>query len=182
MTLKVDDVALDNPLAENVNVWLTLTSPAKVAAVNVATPDDVFALVVPPIVPVDDVTVTTVAGCDVTAFPPASTTVTAGEPATTPPDTLVLGWADTFNADAAPSVIVILLLVAVGYPDAAKVNVYEPVGPLIFRSVNVAMPLPFVVAVRVPASAGVFCRPDADGDVPSAAVTTTPAGAGLPAV
>ena len=113
--LKFDDVTEPKPEAVNVNVWFVgAIKPVNVAAVNTATPDDVFAVVVPPIVPVDDDTVTAVAGCVVTALPPASPTVTAGEPATTPPDTLVDGCVDTFNADAAPTVNVKLLLVAVG--------------------------------------------------------------------
>lgn len=51
---------------------------------------------------------------------------------------------------------------------------------MIFRSVNVATPLPFVVAVNVPAKSGEICRPDAEGDVANAAVTTTPAAAAPP--
>lgn len=39
-----------------------LTKPARVAAVNVATPDEVFTDVVPPMVPVPDDTVTAEAG------------------------------------------------------------------------------------------------------------------------
>lgn len=98
------------------------TSPASVTAANVATPDDVVALAVPPTVPVDDETVTDEAGCDVTALPPASTTVTAGEPVTTPPDDPPVGCVDTFNADAAPTVKVRLLLVTVGNPVAENDN------------------------------------------------------------
>lgn len=60
-------------------------------------------------------------------------------------------------------------------------SVYEPVGPLIAKLLNVATPLAFVTAVSVPARAGVFCVPDGVGDVPSAAVTVTPASA-TPAV
>ena len=51
---------------------------------------------------------------------------------------------------------------------------------MIFRSLNVATPPLTVVAVTVPASAGVFCSPDGVGDVASAAVTVTPAGAAVP--
>lgn len=113
--LKFDDVTDPRPAAVKVRLWVVGdTKPTSVVAVNVATPDDEFAVVVPPIVPVDDVTVTAVAGCDVTAFPPTSTTVTAGEPAITPPDTLVVGCVDTFNAEAAPTVNVKLELLAVG--------------------------------------------------------------------
>lgn len=46
---------------------------------------------------------------------------------------------------------------------------------MITKLLNVATPLAFVTAVNVPASAGEFCVPDGDGDVPSAAVTVTPA-------
>lgn len=121
--LNVDDVTPVKPADANVNVWLVLTRPARVAAENVATPDAVFTDVVPPIVPVDDDTVTADAGCVVTAFPPASTTVTAGDPVTTPPDVPPVGCVDTFNADAAPTPKVKLLLVADGYPDAVNVSV-----------------------------------------------------------
>jgi len=117
----------------------------------------------------------------VIALPPASTTVTAGDPGITPPDVPPDdGCVDTFNADAAPIDSVRLLLVAVGYPVAEKVRVYEPVGPLIAKLLNVATPLALVTAVSVPASAGVFCVPDGDGEVPRAAVTVTPAAAAPP--
>ena len=101
--LKFDDVAEVNPDAAKVKVWFVgAINPVSVAAVNVATPDDVVAVSVPPIVPVADDTVTIVAGCVVTALPPASTTVTAGEPVTTPPDAPPVGCVDTFSAEAAP--------------------------------------------------------------------------------
>jgi hypothetical protein len=117
----------------------------------------------------------------VIALPPASTTVTAGEPGITPPDVPPDdGCVDTFSADAVPIDIVTLLLVALGYPVAVNVSVYEPVGPLIARLLNVATPLAFVTAVSVPARTGVFCVPEGDGEVPSAAVTVTPAAATPP--
>lgn len=175
-----DDVTDPNPGALKVRVWLVDTNPTSVAAVNVATPEEVFAVVVPPMVPVAEVTVTAVAGCVVTELPPASTTLAAGDPVITPPEVPPVGCVDTFSADPAPTVKVKLLLVTEGYPVAENVNVYEPVGPLIFRSLNVATPPLTVVAVRVPASAGAFCSPDGVGDVARAAVTTTPAGAAAP--
>ena len=112
--LKFDEVTDPKLEAVKVRLWFVATRPARVAALNVATPDTVFTDVVPPIVPVPDETVTAVEGCADTALPPASTTVTAGDPATTPPDVPPVGCVDTFNADAAPNVNVKLLLVAVG--------------------------------------------------------------------
>lgn len=115
------------------------------------------------------------------ALPPASTTVTAGAPGITPPDVPPDdGCVETFRAEATPTDSVRLLLVAVGYPVAVNESVYEPIGPLIAKLLNVATPLAFVTAVNVPASAGEFCVPDGDGDVPSAAVTVTPATAAPP--
>lgn len=90
-------------------------TPVSVATVNAATPDEVSTEVVPPIVPGDAVTDTLVAGWEVIALPPASTTVTAGGPGITPPDVPPDdGCVDTFSAEAAPIDSVRLLLVAVG--------------------------------------------------------------------
>ena len=121
--VNVDDVTDPNPGALNVRVWFVDTNPTSVAAVNVATPEEVFAVVVPPMVPVDDVTVTAVDGCVVTELPPASTTLAAGDPVITPPDVPPVGCVDTFSADPTPTVIVKLLLVTDGYPVAENVNV-----------------------------------------------------------
>lgn len=60
--LNVDDVTPVRPDEANVKVWFALTRPASVTAVNVATPEAVFVDVVPPMVPVAEVTVTAVAG------------------------------------------------------------------------------------------------------------------------
>ena len=48
---------------------------------------------------------------------------------------------------------------------------------MILRLLNVATPLLSVIAVSVPASAGLFCTPDGVGEVASAAVTVTPTAA-----
>lgn len=85
--VNVDDVALVSPVDENVKVCVVgEITPVSVAAENVATPEEVVAEVVPPIVPGDAVTDTLVGGCDESALPPASTTVTAGFPSIAPPD------------------------------------------------------------------------------------------------
>ena len=61
--VKADVVALVNPLAKNVNVCVVgEITPVSVAAVNEATPEEVFTEVVPPIVPGEAVTDTLVAG------------------------------------------------------------------------------------------------------------------------
>lgn len=62
-SVNVDDVALLNPAAVNVKVCVVgEITPVSVAAVNAATPEEVFADVVPPIVPGEAVTETLVAG------------------------------------------------------------------------------------------------------------------------
>ena len=174
--MNVADVTPVSPDAAKVRVCVVgEIRPTNVAAENVATPDDVLTDVVPPIVPGDPVTVTLVAGCVVTALPPESTTVTAGDPGITPPDVPPDdGCVDTFSAAPVPTERVKLLLVDAPKPGAENVSVYVPIGPLIERFANVATPDESVVAVIVPPKTAAFCRPEGVGTVPSAAVTVTP--------
>ena len=83
------------------------------------------------------------------------------------------GWVVMPSWVATPAVMEIVVDVAAASPEALKLRVRSPTVPVIDRSVKLATPLAFVVAVSVP--------PSVPPPVAIAAVTVTPASpAGLP--